>query len=59
MNQYPDVRSYALSGGADVNRLSVPDPYQVARMPELLKAVGILRREVGDDVLVVGCVSGR
>ncbi len=57
-NQYPDVKSYALSGGADVNRLSVPDPYQVARMPELLKAVGILRREVGDDVLVVGCVSG-
>jgi uroporphyrinogen decarboxylase len=27
-------------------------------MPELLKAAGILRREVGDEVLVVGCVSG-
>lgn len=27
-------------------------------MPELLKAAGILRREVGDEVLVVGCVLG-
>ncbi len=27
-------------------------------MPELLKAAGMLRREVGDEVLVVGCVLG-
>jgi uroporphyrinogen decarboxylase len=27
-------------------------------MPELLKAARILRREVGDEVLVVGCVLG-
>jgi uroporphyrinogen decarboxylase len=27
-------------------------------MPELLKAVTLLRHEVGDDVLVVGCVLG-
>jgi uroporphyrinogen decarboxylase len=36
----------------------VPDPRRAGRMPELLEAVRILRREVGDDVLVVGCVSG-
>ena len=57
-NQYPDVKSYALSGGADVDSLSVPDPHQTARMPELLKAVRRLRQAVGDDVLVVGCVAG-
>ena len=57
-DQYPDVKSYALSSGADIDRLSVPNPHEAARMPELLKAVRRLRQEVGDDVLVVGCVLG-
>ncbi len=57
-DQYPMVRSYALAGGAALDNLSVPDPHRAGRMPELLKAAGILRREVGDDVLVVGCVVG-
>jgi uroporphyrinogen decarboxylase len=38
--------------------LSPPNPQQDGRMPELLKAARILRRELGDDVLVVGCVLG-
>ena len=57
-NQYPDVKSYAFSGDATVESLSVPDPHETARMPELLKAVRLLRQAVGDDVLVVGCVLG-
>ena len=57
-DQYPIIRSYALADGADLDTLSVPDPHQAGRMPELLKAARILRREVGDDVLVVGCVLG-
>ena len=57
-NQYPDIKSYALSSGADITSLSIPNPHEAARMPELLKAVKRLRQEVGDDVLVVGCVSG-
>ncbi len=57
-DQYPSVRTYALSNGADLEGLSVPDPHRAGRMPELLNAVTILRREVGDDVLVVGCVLG-
>jgi uroporphyrinogen decarboxylase len=57
-NQYPIVKSYALSGDTDPDNLTVPDPYQDGRMPELLKAVRILREEVGDEVLVVGCVLG-
>lgn len=57
-DQYPAVKSYALSDGADLDSISVPNPHQAGRMPELLKAARILRREVGDEVLVVGCVLG-
>jgi uroporphyrinogen decarboxylase len=57
-DQYPYVKSYVLSDAHDMEGLSAPDPQQAGRMPELLKAARILRREVGDDVLVVGCVLG-
>jgi uroporphyrinogen decarboxylase len=57
-DQYPHVNSHALSDAGNLEGLSVPDPQQAGRMPELLKATKILRREVGDDVLVVGCVLG-
>lgn len=57
-NRYPYVRSYALSGSSDVAKLKQPDPRRDGRMPELLRAAAILRREVGDDLLVVGCVLG-
>ena len=55
---YPIVKSYVLSKVANLDSLSVPDPHEAGRMPELLKAVRTLRREVGDNVLVVGCVLG-
>lgn len=57
-NQYPFVQSYALSKATDLTNLSVPNPYKAGRMPELLEAAKVLRREVGDEVLVVGCVLG-
>jgi len=57
-DQYPYVKSYALSDGANMEGLSQPNPQQDGRMPELLKAARILRRELGDDVLMVGCVLG-
>jgi len=57
-DKYPIVKSYALSRDTDPDNLTVPDPHQDGRMPELLKAAGILREEVGDEVLVVGCVLG-
>jgi len=57
-NKYPIVKSYALSQDTDPDNLTFPDPYQDGRMPELLKAAGILREEAGDEVLVVGCVLG-
>jgi uroporphyrinogen decarboxylase len=55
---YPDVGSYALSSLDDLPKLAVPDPRTAGRMPELLLAVQILRREVGQRVAVVGCVLG-
>jgi uroporphyrinogen decarboxylase len=57
-DRYPYVTSYALPDAKNLEGLSVPDPQKAGRMPELLKAARILRREVGDDVLVVGCVLG-
>jgi uroporphyrinogen decarboxylase len=57
-DRYPHVTSHALPDAAGLDRLRTPDPHKAGRMPELLKAARILRREVGDDVLVVGCVLG-
>lgn len=55
---YPHVASFVLSSPEDLAGLSVPDPRTAGRMPELLAAAGILRREVGHRVAVVGCVLG-
>ncbi|HZD59712.1 MAG TPA: uroporphyrinogen decarboxylase family protein [Anaerolineae bacterium] len=57
-NQYPVIERYALSLEDDWDALSVPDPQQAGRMPEMLEALAILRRELGNKVLVVGCVVG-
>jgi uroporphyrinogen decarboxylase len=57
-DQYPEVAAYALSSLEDLPRLAVPDPQEAGRMPELLRAAQILRRQVGDRVAVVGCVLG-
>lgn len=57
-NKYPIAKSFVLFGDSDPDTLTVPDPHLDGRMPELLTAAGILRDEVGDEVLVVGCVLG-
>ena len=57
-DQYPVIERYTLSKDDTFNDLSVPNPREAARMPEMLKALSILRREIGDEVLVVGCVLG-
>ena len=55
---YPTVKSFALSNPDYLDRLSIPDPHRAGRMPELLKAARLLRKDVGDRTLVVGCVLG-
>ena len=57
-NQYPVVDRYVLEDDVDLAALVVPDPEHHGRMPEMLKALRILGRELGDEVLVVGCVVG-
>lgn len=57
-DQYPTVHAYALTNASDLKKLSVPNALQHGRMPELLRAVNILRHEVGEEVLVVGAVVG-
>ncbi len=56
-NEYPVIKSY-VAESTELKDLRIPDPRQAGRMPELLKAAGILNNEVGDAVLVVGCVVG-
>jgi uroporphyrinogen decarboxylase len=57
-NQYPVVQRHALSLASDWGAVALPDPERAGRMPEMLKSLGILRRELGSEVLVVGCVLG-
>lgn len=57
-NQYPDITSYVLAPDGALAGLAVPEPSRSGRMPELLRAAAILRREVGDGTLVVGAVTG-
>jgi uroporphyrinogen decarboxylase len=57
-DQYSQVGSYVLAPRVPLDRISIPDPYAAGRMPELLKAVSILRAEAGDRALVVGVVLG-
>jgi len=57
-DQYPTVAYHALTRPSDLTNLSLPDPGRAGRMPEILRALDIMRREVNDDLLVVGVVLG-
>lgn len=57
-NIYPAVKQPPFTPETDFAALAVPDPERDGRLPELLRMAGILRREVGDTTLVVGCVQG-
>jgi uroporphyrinogen decarboxylase len=57
-DNYPVVEKYAFSTGGDWDGFSIPDPLKDGRMPEMLKGLGILRRETNGETLVVGCVMG-
>src|SRR5208283_735589 len=57
-DMYPYVEQYAIADAREVDKLAVPDPKRSGRMPEVLKAAQVLRRELQDEVLVVGCVLG-
>jgi uroporphyrinogen decarboxylase len=56
------IERYALSPGISRggkwDGLAVPDPLRDGRMPEMLKALTILRDELRDEVAVIGCILG-
>lgn len=55
VDQPPDLRSHILAEGLDrVLDLEVPDPFTTPPMCEVIKAVRILRREIGDRVFIMG-----
>ena len=57
-HNYPYVREFAFTKTTNLEAISIPDPHSAGRMPEILQALRIMRREAGDEVLVVGCVLG-
>ena len=57
-DHYPLIKKWVLSNTTDFDLLSIPDPYQAKRMPELLKAVEILKDQLSNEILIVGCVLG-
>ena len=56
--QYPFVYSNAFTNMTNLSTVKVPNPSKDGRMPEILKSISIMRREVEDEVLVVGWVLG-
>ena len=57
-DQYSQVETYALAPDVPLEHVSVPDPTTAGRMPELLRAVSILRAKAGETALVVGVILG-
>ena len=57
-HQYPFIQSYVLNSAAGLGALRLPDPQRSGRMPEILKAARLLRKEAGSEVVVAGCVLG-
>ncbi len=56
--QYPDVTACALSPDTPIGELAPPDPRRDGRLPELLRATGLLRSELDGEAPVVAVVLG-
>ena len=56
--QYPHVTSCALSPDTPLRGLEFPDPQRDGRLPELLRATGLLRAELDGEAPVVAVVLG-
>ncbi|HXK59150.1 MAG TPA: uroporphyrinogen decarboxylase family protein [Acidobacteriota bacterium] len=57
-SHYPVVEKHIFTAKTDPASFAVPDPLSAGRMPEVLRALRILKNEVGSRTLVVGCVLG-
>lgn len=57
-DNYPHVKEPVLRGHADLKKLSVPSVAGAGRMPEVLSAVRILKREAAGNIPVAAAVCG-
>jgi len=48
------TRDYLPAARATLERLNVPDPHTAGRMPEKLKAIRLVRKHFGDQVVIEG-----
>ena len=55
---YPHVAPFVLDRADALGGLRLPDPRRAGRMPVALQAARALRRKVGNQALVAGCVLG-
>lgn len=56
-DNYPFVKNIILHNSADLKKIELPNPNTDGRLPEILKAVRILKREVGGSVPVFAHVT--
>jgi len=57
-DNYPHITTTAINSIKDLDKLSVPDPLQAGRMPELIKSVKKMKERCGGKIPVVAHVLG-
>lgn len=55
---YPFIKNRFLDADQGTARLDVPDPQQDGRMPEMIEAIRLMRRDIGDGTLVTSALLG-
>ncbi|HBF37213.1 MAG TPA: hypothetical protein DDW50_07815 [Firmicutes bacterium] len=51
-NDYPMFKKPSITSGEDVDKLQIPDPAQDPYMVELIRAIRIVRRKLGKEVII-------
>ncbi|MDH3975408.1 MAG: ASKHA domain-containing protein [Deltaproteobacteria bacterium] len=57
-NNYPHISVPVINGADDIDGLVLPDPYKSGRMPQLIKAVSLMKENCAGRVPVVAHVLG-
>lgn len=57
-NNYPHIKEAVVKTSADIDNLTLPDPQKSGRMPELIKAVSIMKEACNGSVPVVAHALG-
>ncbi|VAX14847.1 hypothetical protein MNBD_NITROSPINAE04-514 [hydrothermal vent metagenome] len=57
-NNYPHIKTRVITGPSDLKTKKIPDPYSDGRMPEIIKAVRLLKKDADGSRPVVANVIG-